>query len=95
MKHQSARTDMTYREQAVTATAAKVTLVSGMNGKEYMMISNLGAKTTYIGDSTVTSTSGYPIRPYGAYDWGQCTPLFNFYVVCAAGDTSTLGVFET
>jgi hypothetical protein len=94
MKYQ-ARTTMTYREQAVTATAAKVSIVTGMNGKEYMMISNIGAASCWIGDSTVTSTSGYPIRPNAAYDFGQCTPLFNFYVAGAGTATTTLGVFES
>ena len=95
MKHKSARTDMTYREIAVTSTAQKVTLASGMAGKEYMMIANIGTQSCWIGDSTATSTSGYAIRPGGAYDWGQCTPLFNFYVVSSGTNATTLGVFET
>jgi len=94
MKHYAARTTMSYREQAATATAAKVAIAIGMDGKEYMMVSNVGAKTCWIGDSAVTSSSGYPIQPRGAYDFGLCTPLFNFYVI--GGATATvLGIFET
>jgi len=95
MKHFNARQEMTYREIAVTATTATVTLTTGMNGKEFMMVANLGAASCWIGDSTLTSTSGYPIRPYGAYDFGLCTPNFKFYVVGAGTATTKLGVFET
>ena len=95
MKHFGARQSMSFRTQAVTATTAKVSLTTGMNGKEYMMISNIGAASCWVGDSTVTSTSGYPIRPNGAYDFGQCIPNFNFYVVGAGTATTTLGIFET
>jgi hypothetical protein len=90
-----ARTAMSYREQAVTSTAAKVSLVTGMGGKEYMMISNIGAASCWIGNSAVTSTTGYAIRPNAAYDFGTCTPLFNFYVVGDGTATTTLGIFET
>jgi len=95
MQHKNARTDMSQRKQAVTSTAAKITLASGIAGKEYMTISNIGTKSCWIGASTVTSTFGYVIRPNGGYDFGLCTPLFNFYVVGSGGDTTTLGIFET
>jgi len=95
MIHKEARTDMAQRAIDVTSTATKVTLAAGMTGKEYMMIANTGAASCWIGASGVTSTTGYAIRPQGAYDWGQCTPLFSFYVVGAGTATTTLGVFES
>jgi hypothetical protein len=93
MKHKEARTDMTYSAVSVTVTSQKISLSTGMAGKEYMMISNTGSKACWIGDSTVTATNGYQINPKGAYDFGLCTPLFAFYVV--SGSNTTLGVFQT
>ena len=94
MKHKEARTDMTYTAVSVLTTGAtKVSLSTGIAGKEYMMVSNTGAYPCWIGDSTVTATNGYQINPKGAYDFGLCTPLFNFYVV--SGTATTLGVFQT
>ena len=93
MRHKEARTDMVYTAVSVTGTAVKVSLTTGMSGKEYMMVSNTGSYACWIGDSTVTATNGYQINPRGAYDFGLCTPLFNFYVV--SGTATTLGVFQT
>jgi len=95
MLHKKARQTLSQREQAVTSAAAKVSLTTGMAGKEYMMVANIGSSVCYIGDSSVSSTNGYPLFPRAAYDWGHCTPNFNFYVVSAGTATTTLGIYET
>jgi len=92
MKDLNARGPMAYTAVTVSTGAQKVAIATGMSGKEYMLIQNTGSVVCYIGDSTVTTSAGYPIFPNGGYDFGLCTRDFNFYVVSSAG--TTLGVFE-
>ncbi len=95
MTYKGARTAMTFTAVAVGSVATKVSITTGMDGKEFMFIANVGTKPMFIGASNVTASTGYPINPRGAYDFGLCTPLFNFYVIAVSGSTTTLSKFET
>jgi len=87
-----ARGPMSNRTVSVTDAATKVTL---SEGKEYMAIQNIGNTVCFIGGSTVASTDGYRIYPNGGYDFQKCqNRLFEFYVLCAAAGSTTLGVYE-
>ena len=94
MQDLNARQPMKYTAVSVTTGAQKVAITTGISGKEYMMVTNTGTKNCWIGDSTVTTSNGYRITPNGGYDFGPCNRRFNFYVVCIASSTTTLGVFE-
>lgn len=83
---------LTHRNVAVTATEAQVTLTAS---RRAMTVSNNGAKVIYIGSTGVTNTVyGFALYPRQAYNFGLTRSTFSFYVICAAGDTSTLGVAE-
>jgi hypothetical protein len=92
MKSYNARQTMSYRAISVSATSQEVAIATGMDGKEYMLITNTGSQIAYIGDSTVTASAGHPIFPKGSYDFGQVTRNFKFHVISTAG--TTIGVFE-
>jgi len=90
--HYEARGPMTNRTVSVTDAALKVSLTAG---KEYMTIQNIGGTVCYLGGSAVASTDGYRIYPNAGYDFQKCkSKTFNFYVICAAAGSTTLGVYE-
>lgn len=95
MKHYGARQPMVQRSQSVTNATVKVSIATGMAGKEYMMISNIGDGTCYIGGSGVTAATGYVLRPRAGYDWGQCTSNFSFHVVTVTTTTTKIGIYES
>ena len=86
------RGPMTNRTEAITDVATKVSITSG---KEYMTIQNIGGTVCYLGGSGVTDSTGYRLYPNAAYDFQKCNgKTFNFYAVCAAAGSTTLGVYE-
>ncbi len=83
---------MTSRVVAVTTSAITITPTAGT---KQMILSNIGAKPAYIGGSGVSNTEyAYAIYPRQAFDLGAVKSTFSIYAVCAAGETSTLGVGE-
>ncbi len=95
MVYKRARRAMAFTSVAVGSVATKVSLTSGMAGKEFMMITNVGTKPMFMGASDVATADGYRINPKGSYDFGLCTPEFNFYVIAVSGSTTTMSKFET
>lgn len=57
-------------------------------------IKNTGTTNTiYVGDSSVSPTTGRPIGPNSTLTWAANTA--SLYAVCAAGQTSTLDVYDS
>ena len=70
----------------VTSTAAKLTLTAGKTTVEMM---NTGDNTVYYGGVGVTDVTGFPIYRRSWHSWST-KKNWSIYVVCAAGETSTL-----
>jgi hypothetical protein len=76
----------------ITETASQVTVTAG---KKSMIIQNAGSNIVYIGGSSVTSTNyAFALVPRQMFEFGAVQSTFNFYAICAAGLTSTIGVGE-
>lgn len=81
-----------HRVVAITTVANQVILTSNAQTIE---ITNIGTADGYIGGSGVTTTSYSRILyPSQNKDFGLVSSGFNFYVICASGLTTTLGIGE-
>jgi hypothetical protein len=78
----------------VTSTPQEVTVTTG---KTFMTIHNIGTRVAYIGDSSMSvATSDFAIKmvPMFMIDFGKVKSTFSFYVACATGETTKIGVAE-
>ena len=82
-------------EHRVVVSTTAQTAVVITTGKRYMAIENIGNKIVYVGKTGVTTTSyAMFITPKEHYEFGLVDGTFGFYILCASGCTSTLGVTE-
>ena len=72
-----------------TATAIPATALAG---RRAMMVRNNGSVTVYLGDSTVTSTNGFPLSP-GEEKSYELGPPVTLYGITASG-TADVRVLE-
>ena len=75
----------------VTEEAQQITITASKNTIEFI---NTGTNTIYYGGSGVNSTNGFPIYRRVSKSWSSVKSSFSIYVVCAAGETSTLRIVE-
>lgn len=76
---------------SVSDSAAQITI--GGN-KTSIEIQNTGSKIIYYGGSGVTSTTGIKLFPNQIRIFNKVKSTFNFYHICASGESSTLRVVE-
>ena len=74
---------------AVTDTAAAVS--HGLGGEaRLIMRTTASSDTVYLGDSTVTSATGFPLLAADAYEVPIRVDDGKLYVICASGQTADL-----
>lgn len=76
---------------AVSDTAIQILIGTGKTSIE---IYNGGTKIVYLGGSGVLSTTGVKLFPESSRIWNKVKSTFNFYAICATGESSTLRVME-
>lgn len=76
----------------ITSVAVKVPL-SSLTDRNGVSVRVWGANIVYFGDSTVSSTQGYP-KLFREEVMIDITDDVDLWAVCAAGETSELRIFE-
>jgi len=85
---------VSHRKVSVTDTESEVTVTAGKLG---VTIQNIGSKILYIGGTGLdpsTPDYGISLVPRQQHIFGAVKSDFSFYVVCASGESTTLGVLE-
>ena len=85
-------------DTAILATAVAVTdtaaaLVTALAGRNRLLIENLGAKSIYVGDATVTDTNGFRVSPGSVLDL-EIGPSVSVWAVCSSGQSASVRVLE-
>jgi len=71
------------------------TSITISDGKEEIRIQNIGSKVVYGGGEGVTSSDyGFILTPRMVAVFDDCPPDFKIYLICAAGETTKIGVTE-
>jgi hypothetical protein len=82
----SAHFGVRHRQLTATAVAQEVT-ISPLEFRRAVAIQNLGPATVYLGDSTVTSSTGYPLNPNSNKEIAMdIKGTIKVYVITASGE---------
>jgi hypothetical protein len=81
---------ITSAQYAVTSTRTKI--ASSAVGHRTVHVAPVGNTAVYLGDATVTSTTGYILTKGAGQHAVILSPGDEFYVVCASGQTETVTV---
>lgn len=79
--------------QAVAVSTSPVILAGSQPSKSTAIVANTGSATIYLGDSTVTAATGFPLPATDSlsFDLGVAEVL---YGICASATSSTMAVLE-
>ena len=75
----------------INSTREEITITAGNRTIE---LHNSGTKKIYYGGSGVDENDGIPLLPSQTKPFGNVQDSFSVWVVCAAGESSTLRVVE-
>ena len=84
---------MSAPQRAVTVTDTATLLCSADPAHRPVWIQIIGNSTVYLGDSTVTSSNGFPVVKHSAPIQGQLGPGQALYGICSAGVTEEVRIF--
>lgn len=84
---------MSAPQRAVTVTDTAVLLSSADPSNRPVWIQIIGNNTVYLGDSTVTSSNGFPVVKHSAPIQGSLGPGQALYGICSSGQTEEVRIF--
>lgn len=88
-------TGSTFQATAVTVTdvATKLPTVNLDNRKAITVFNASNTNWLYLGNSDVTTATGYPVLPYQGLPFDMCAGA-QLYGICETGKTATIKVLE-
>lgn len=84
---------MSAPQRAVTVTDTATLLASADPANRPVWIQIIGNNTVYLGDSTVTSSNGFPVVKHAAPIQGQLGPGQALYGICSSGQSEQVRIF--